>query len=233
MKRTRVLVITAQYAPDFGPSAPIYTALCEDLAQLGYDVTVVTGFPHYGGSNAYYHSPKRPIVEEWINDVRVIRSFVYTIPKSTLWLRLLYHASFNLSSTLAAVGVKRPDIVLADAPTLWSGLPLLVKSILPGIPFIYIVHDIYPDVLVRLEVLKNPGLISFIEKIENCGFLYSRTFHQISPPLSTLIESENEFVFIVLSECTKCCYDIICVVRQSTNINLTTQQRLLGLVFVY
>ena len=37
MKPIRVLVITPQYAPDFGPSAPIYTALCEHLQRCGFE----------------------------------------------------------------------------------------------------------------------------------------------------------------------------------------------------
>ena len=163
---TKILLITPLYAPDFGASVPIYTALCEDLAQLGYDVNVVTGFPHYGGSEVYYKQNKKLFAEEQLNGVRVIRSYVYKVPKSSLWRRLLYHASFNLFSAIASLRVSKPDIILADAPTLWSGLPLLVKSILPGVPFIYIVHDIYPDVLVRLGVLNNPQIVKFIGNVE-------------------------------------------------------------------
>jgi colanic acid biosynthesis glycosyl transferase WcaI len=86
---------------------------------------------------------------------------------------LLYHASFNIFSTLAALRVGKPDIVLADAPTLWSGLPLLVTAICPRVPFVYIVHDIYPDVFLRLGVLTNPWLINLIERVER--FYYDRS----------------------------------------------------------
>lgn len=173
MPQHRVLVITPQYAPDYGPSAPIYTALCEDLGQMGYDVTVATAFPHYGGSDVWGKRSGRLFEEERLNDVRVLRTYVYTVPKAALWGRLLYHGSCNLFSTLAALRIGRPDIVLADAPTLWSGLPLLVKSIIPGVPFIYIVHDIYPDVLVRLDVLSNSRLINLIERVER--YFYDRS----------------------------------------------------------
>jgi colanic acid biosynthesis glycosyl transferase WcaI len=168
----KVLVVTPQYAPDFGPSAPIYTWLCEDLQQMGCDVTVVTGFPHYAGSDAKYKYPGKFFSEGMLNGVRVIRTYIYSVQQSALWKRLLYHASFNIFSTLATLRVGRPDIVLADAPTLWSGLSLLVKSIIPRVPFVYIVHDIYPDVLFRLGALKSPHLINMIERVEN--FYYER-----------------------------------------------------------
>lgn len=139
---------------------------------MGHDVTVVTGFPHYAGSDAWYQHSRRLFEEDRLNGVRIVRTYVYTVPKSSLWRRLLYHASFNIFSTLAALRVGKPDIVLADAPTLWSGLPLLVTAIFPRVPFIYIVHDIYPDVLIRLGVLTNPRLVNLIERIER--FFYDR-----------------------------------------------------------
>ena len=43
-----ILVITPPYFPDFGASAIIYTELTKNLVKLGFKVTVITGFPHYG-----------------------------------------------------------------------------------------------------------------------------------------------------------------------------------------
>ena len=170
--QVKVLVVTPQYAPDFGPSAPIYTALCEDLARMGCAVTVVTAFPHYAGADAAYPKAHRFLEEERRHGVRIRRTYVYTVPQKSLWRRLLYHASFNLWATWAALRTAKPDIVLADAPTLWSGLPLVVLSILPRVPFIYVVHDIYPDVLVRLGVLSSRRLVQLIERVEQ--FFYRR-----------------------------------------------------------
>ncbi len=172
MPACKVLVITPQYAPDLGPSAPIYTALCEDLQRMGCDVTVVTAFPNYAGSDAQNSHSKHFFHEETLNGVRLRRSYVFTVPKSSLWRRLLYHSSFNLFSTLSALGAGRPDVVLADAPTLWSGLPLMTMALVRGVPFVYIVHDIYPDVLLRLGILTNQRILNLIGRVE--GFFYGR-----------------------------------------------------------
>jgi colanic acid biosynthesis glycosyl transferase WcaI len=171
-QKIEVLVITPQYAPDFGPSAPIYTALCEDLQQIGCNVTVITAFPHYANAGAIFKRSKKLIEADSLNGVRIIRTYVYTVPKGSLWRRLLYQASYNFFASLALFKVKTPDIVFADAPTLWSGLPLTLRSILGGTPFIYIIHDIYPDVLERLDMLKNQRFLNLIEKVEE--FFYRR-----------------------------------------------------------
>jgi colanic acid biosynthesis glycosyl transferase WcaI len=185
MQSGKVLVITPQYTPDIGPSVPIYTTLCEDLQRMGYEVTVVTAFPHNTDAAALYQDKNGWFKEDKLNDVRIIRTYVYSVPKSALWRRLLYHASYNAFSTLAALRVRKPDIVLADAPTLWSGLPLIVNAIFQGIPYIYIVHDIYPDVLRRLSILTNPNLLQGIERIEQ--FFYTR-----SAQISVLSEGFKE-----------------------------------------
>jgi colanic acid biosynthesis glycosyl transferase WcaI len=170
---SHVLVVTPQYAPDFGPSAPIYTALCEDLVRLGCRVTAITAFPHYAKAEALYPRAGRFFEEEIRNGVRVIRTYVYTVPQSSLKGRLLYHASFNVFSTLAMLKAGKADIMIADHPTLWSGLPLLTGSVLGGAPFLYVVHDIYPDVLSRLGVLRNRRLLDLIGRVEN--FFYRRS----------------------------------------------------------
>jgi len=165
-----ILVITPQYAPDRGPSAPIYTALCEDLCQRGYEVTVVTGFPHYGSDHVWPEYRGKLAQEERLNGVRVLRTYVYAARRQ-MWQRMIYHALFNVAATLGVFYVGRPDVVLADAPALWSGLPLLTRAIAFRIPYIYILHDIYPDMAVRLGVLTNPVLLSLIDRLER--FFYA------------------------------------------------------------
>jgi colanic acid biosynthesis glycosyl transferase WcaI len=169
----KILVITPQYAPDYGPSAPIYTALCEDLQKAGCDVTVITAFPNYAGSDGTSGRHGKFFEEEFLNGVRIIRTFIYSVPKSSLWRRLLYHGSFNLFSWLASWRAKNPDAIIADGPSLWSGLPVLLRAIIPGIPFVYVVHDIYPDVLERLGVLHNRRILHLIDRVER--FYYARS----------------------------------------------------------
>ena len=170
--RTKVLVITPHYTPDFGPSAPIFTSLSEDLREMGCEITVITGFPHYPGAKQV-QGPRRFFQEQKHNGVRIIRIFVYAVPKDALWRRLLYHGAFNILAALATLRVGKPDILLANAPSLWSGMPLIVKTIVRRIPFIYMVFDIFPDVLVTSGVFKHQTLINFMDKIER--YFYARS----------------------------------------------------------
>src|SRR4030067_3505790 len=149
----RILVITPQYAPDYGPSAPIFTDLCEDLHKIGHDVTVITAFPHYGRNNVPKEYDGKIYAETLLNGVRVIRTYVFLSDRASIIKRLIYHLSYNILAAIKVYKLKTCDLVLADAPFLWSGIPLFVAHSLKKKPFIYIVHDIYPDIAVRLGMI--------------------------------------------------------------------------------
>jgi colanic acid biosynthesis glycosyl transferase WcaI len=167
-----VLLITPQYAPDFGPSAPIYTSICEGLRGMGCNVIVITGMPHYGGAQKVYADTPR---QEVLNGVQIFRERVFSNSRASFIKRILYHLSLNLSFTYSAfrrAARSSIDVYLADAPCFWSGLPIFVNAIIRRKPYIYIIHDIFPDVLVRLGVVRNQKIIRFFGLIEN--YYYSK-----------------------------------------------------------
>jgi colanic acid biosynthesis glycosyl transferase WcaI len=166
-----LLVVTPYYAPDFGPSAPIYTSLCEDLVKLGCNVTVVTSMPHFGGAERIYNTVPR---QEVLRGVLVIRENTVSDSKKSLLKRLVYHLFLNITFAYSVVRRAKQDssdVILADAPFFWAGLPLLV-AILMRKPYIYIVHDIFPDVLVRLGLITSKLILRALNIIEL--FFYSR-----------------------------------------------------------
>jgi hypothetical protein len=43
----RVLMMAPLYAPDLGPSLPVFTMLCEDLVGRGHAVMALSTVPHH------------------------------------------------------------------------------------------------------------------------------------------------------------------------------------------
>lgn len=172
MPDIRIGVVTPQYAPDLGPSAPVYTSLCEGLQRRGHDVRVVTAVPHYGGARWEGGKPWRVWHREERNGVPLVRVPVVRDPRRSTLRRLLYHASFNAGAAWALARLPRPDVLLADGPALWSGIPLLTTAIRRRIPFVYVLHDIYPDVLVQLGIVSGRRAIAAVEAVEQ--FFYRR-----------------------------------------------------------
>ena len=153
-----ILVITAYYLPDGGPAAPLYTMLCEALAQRGHHVDVITAVPHYPsgkvpesyrGKFSFYSIEK---------NVRVRRMGLPSVNRAKLSDRLLQFVVFQFRSTYASWKTHY-DILLTHSPSLETWLPFACHTVIRRKPAIYSVHDVYPDIGISLGIFhKGPAL---------------------------------------------------------------------------
>jgi colanic acid biosynthesis glycosyl transferase WcaI len=156
----RILLLTLYFAPDVAANAVIMTELAEELIRMGHQVTVVTAFPHYAGNVIDARYRGRLVQHEEYRGIQIMRTFLYTSPrKNRFGVRLLNYTSFNLLSTLASILSGPQDVILAPSPPLTIGLGAWIISRFKGVPFVYNVQDIYPDIAVGLGVLTNPTVI--------------------------------------------------------------------------
>lgn len=161
----RVLLITPFYTPDLGPSAPLYTMLCEDLVHLGCQVSVIAAVPHYPSGTVSPEFRGHPTQRERQNGVDVTRVWVPSVNRARLGQRLLTFVSYQFLATF--VGLRRHyDVLIASNPALEAGLPFLVLGALRRKPAVFSVQDIYPDVGVKLGVFKYRPIIRAIDIME-------------------------------------------------------------------
>ncbi len=163
----RLLFLTTYYRPESATNAILITLLAEELARKGHQVTVVTGMPHYDNNKVEAKYRGKLWMRERQNNVDIRRVYLY-VPenKSRLMGRLLNYISFNITSALAILLTPRHDVLFAPSPPLTNGMTAWFTSWLKRMPFVYNVQDIYPDVAVRLGVLKNPRLIRLFSRME-------------------------------------------------------------------
>jgi colanic acid biosynthesis glycosyl transferase WcaI len=163
--RVRILVITPFYAPDAGPSAALYEMLCEELVRLGCEVSVISAVPHYPTGRVGKEFRGRLVQRERRQGVDVTRVWVPSVDRARLGLRLL---SFFCFQVLAAfVGLtRRYDVLLASNPAFEVLLPVVALGVLRRKPMIYSVHEIYPDVGVKLGIFRHRPVIKAIDLME-------------------------------------------------------------------
>jgi colanic acid biosynthesis glycosyl transferase WcaI len=167
----RVLILSLYFAPDVAANAVIMTELAEELAALGHEVTVVTAFPHYEGNVIDEHYRGKLIEKEDRDAITIIRTYLYTSHnKESTLVRFLNYVSFNVLSTLAGLFSGPQDVVLVPSPPLTIGLSAFTISLFKGIPYVYNVQDIYPDVVIKLGILTNRRVIRFSRWLER--FVY-------------------------------------------------------------
>ncbi len=177
----KILVVSLYYEPDRCQSnGPIIRALCEDWAESGHEVTVLTSFPHYNCDEVWPEYRGRLFQRDRVGRVNVIRSYIYVPRKRSGFERILNYLSFNISTTLAGLFSGKQDVIFVMSPPLTIGLTAYMLGLIKGIPYSYNLQDIWPEVAVKLGMLRGRRLIAFFERMEKFIYLHSRKIFAIS-----------------------------------------------------
>jgi colanic acid biosynthesis glycosyl transferase WcaI len=140
----RLLILSIQYDPEFTSNAIVITGLAERLAARGHQVTVLAGTPHYQLPRVPAGYGWWPFRRETRQGVKVIRCWAY--PKSEgKFSKLLNYASFTLTSLVAILLTRRPDVTLVVSPPFWLGFHALLLRALRRCPVVYNAQDLFPD----------------------------------------------------------------------------------------
>ncbi len=163
----RIMIFGACYEPDLGPSAPLFTMLCENLVRLGHQVTMIAPVPHYpsGIVSAPYRGKLKWRWQSRENGVDVIRVWLPSVNRARMPLRLLQFAFLQVETALAGLG-KKFDVVMASTSSLSCWLPFASMVVLAKKPAIYSVADVYPGVGVTLGIFRHKAVISLVTSME-------------------------------------------------------------------
>src|SRR6478735_2159975 len=147
----RILLITQWFDPE-----PTFKGLlfAKELQRLGHEVEVLTGYPNYPGGRIYDGYRIRPFQRSIVEGVPVTRVALYPSHDSSGARRLLNYGSFAVSAALASLVARRPDVAYVYHPPGTIALPALALRVLRGVPFVYDVHDLWP------ETLSSTGMVS-------------------------------------------------------------------------
>ncbi len=96
------------------------------------------------------------IERKFIEGIEVIYFKVPYNQSMSILSRLWSFIRFMMYSTRFALKLKGIDLVLATSTPLTVGFPALVLKVFKGIPFVFEVRDLWPEVPIQMGGLKNP-----------------------------------------------------------------------------
>lgn len=160
----RVLIISIYYKPE---PVPKPHELAEGLAKRGHQVTVVTGFPNYPTGRFYPGHALRLWRTDTINNVRVIRVPIYPDHSGHALLRAAHYLTFFLSALVCGLIVGHSaDIVYVWGNPPTSGLAGWFISRVMRVPFVYGVHDLWPDLAIGSGMVRSSVFGALIGRLE-------------------------------------------------------------------
>lgn len=154
----KVTVLTEYFYPEEASTAQLLTSLTTELTDQ-FDVSVLTALPSYHDEDRTMSPPRLERYQgTTIRRVRATR-----FDKDRLPLRLVNWLSFTFLVLLRLVITVRDD----DVRLVLSNPPLLpfatwVVKRLQGIPYVYVVHDVYPEMPVQIGYLAEDGILARI-----------------------------------------------------------------------
>lgn len=160
-----ILIIAPYYSPDLGPSAPLFTMLASSLKSHGHGVTVLTAVPHYPSGQVASQYRGKWVFRSVENGVNVIRVGLPSIKRSNLAFRSLQYIVYQFLAVMAGLNLCYEAVIVAN-PALWTWLPFVYYVVMKRKPAIFSVHDVYPDVGIRLGIFHHNVVISLVASLE-------------------------------------------------------------------
>ena len=144
--------------------------LAEDLNNLGWEVTVITGFPNHPRGLVYPGFDKRWFHEEQRGHIRIWRVWLATLGRSSIFRRMLTFATFSLVASWTFLRRARCDVVFAVMQPLPIAAMLPILARLKKARLVFNVQDLHPETQIRLGIIKNRIAVSVLRAIERYGY---------------------------------------------------------------
>lgn len=160
-----VVILSQYFYPDIASTGVFLTELAEDLVREGFEVAVATAQPTY-------HTRLTMPAEEDYRDIRITRLPALRLSKDRLLGKLLNGLSFAVS-LFFYIWRRVPasaTLFFVSNPPYIPALGLWFRKT-RGQRYVYLIHDVYPDIAVALGYLRpHSGLTRLWERL-NLGVL--------------------------------------------------------------
>lgn len=140
----------------------------------------------------FVHPRRTFVTEEEKNSLEKIKglklNWLWSYPhKSNDFKRIINMGSFAATFFFAGLFKRRPDVLIASSPHLFTGFAGWMLAKLKGCPFVFEVRDLWPDSLIKMGGLNNRHIVKLLLWMEQ--FLYER-----ADQIIVLTEHQRHFI---------------------------------------
>lgn len=160
----------------------------------GHQVTILTSFPHYRKGRSETWPQYRGKLYEWDTwkGARVLRTYVFAPKFSSNWLgvtvRALNFVSFFLSALIAALFLAPSHVIFVpSSPPMLGALVGGLAGAVKGVPFVYGLQDIFPEIAVQSGVIRESLLTRMLQRFERIVYGRAAQINVISESMKGLL----------------------------------------------
>ena len=167
----KILILTQYYPPEIGAPQNRLHELAVRLKAKGSEIEVLTALPNYPRMEIHQKYKRRKNRIEYIDGIKVIRSWIFVSKSKSILSRLLNYFSFVWSSYWRGRKLGHYDYILVESPPLFLGYSAMALSSKLNAKLIFNVSDLWPESAEKLGIVTNKRLLSWAYKLEKKCYL--------------------------------------------------------------
>lgn len=192
LRAGRVLFLTHYYYPELGAPQTRLRETTRILGEMGREVRVLTGPPHYPDGNVHPGFggllPRRDVVD----GISVTRLPMLPRPNRGITDRTVDQASFAAAAMAAISMVRWSDVIVVESPPLFLGITAAWYRLVGRRPYLFHVADPWPDFPIAMGALPQAPLQAVARAMESVAYRYASVVTTVSPGLVDLLDGNPE-----------------------------------------
>lgn len=165
------------------------------LVRAGHDVQMITAWREPTERRGWFSTVEEGIHVHWL-PIRYANSMSF-------WRRIAAFVSFAWHATRKASSLDA-DVIFATSTPLTIAAPAMIASRKQGVPFVFEVRDMWPDVPIAFGIIRNPLMISATRWFERLTYSRANSIIALAPGMRKDIIAKNvpaEKVAVVPNGC--------------------------------
>jgi glycosyltransferase involved in cell wall biosynthesis len=165
-----ILFLTDNFPPEVNAPASRTFEHCREWVAGGAKVTVITCAPNFPTGKVFNSYKNRLWQSEVKDGIRVIRVWTYITANEGFAKRVLDYVSFMMTGAVAALFVRKVDVVVGTSPQFFTACAAWMVGGLKRVPWVFELRDIWPESIKAVGAMQDSLVINVLERIEL--FLY-------------------------------------------------------------
>jgi glycosyltransferase involved in cell wall biosynthesis len=163
----KILFLTQYCPPEVGAPQNRIFEFAKKLKEFGHDVTILTAMPNYPKGEIFQEYKGKKTCTEEIEEIKIVRTSIYTSKDKSFTKRLRNYLSFTFSSVISGSRlIPNQDVIIVESPPLFLGWSGLVLSKRKKAKLVFNVSDLWPESAIKLNVLHNKLFIKLSYMLE-------------------------------------------------------------------
>jgi glycosyltransferase involved in cell wall biosynthesis len=167
-----ILFFTDNFPPEVNAPASRTFEHCRNWAAKGHQITVITCAPNFPHGKVYLGYRNALWQTEQMEGIKVIRVWSYIAENAGFALRILDYLSYMVMAAIAALFVRKPDIIIGTSPQLFTTCAAWLTAAMRRRPFVFELRDLWPESIKAVGAMQGSRIFDMLERLEL--FLYRR-----------------------------------------------------------